>query len=265
MYKISKHRNYKNIDKIKYHKQCSIMEKYISTPYDVYWIGMNEECYGEYLQKQDKLYEGLIKTYPMDVVIQELHDNYFDAFEKDSANDTKIIVVYGVQVYEDEEENDEILLKSIMNKNGYILKEKIKSFEGDDYHYDYYFTPKFSYESTEEAYSGDMCVYHLTNDYYINKILKNGLVPKTKNKIENHPDRVYVTKKKNMNNKFILQMYKYMKNHTYKKIKKLYILKIDLSKCEDKRFFWDPSAPNGMFTYENIPPQCITIEKEYKI
>lgn len=264
MYRISKHKKYKNIDKVKHHNQCFIMEQYLSKPYEVYWIGMNEECYNEYLDKQNKLYEGLIKTYPIDIVIQELHDNYFDAFELDTSNSTKCIVVYGVKVYEDEED-DEVLLKSIMNRCGYFLKEKIKSFDEDDYYYDYYFTPKFSYECTEEAYSGDMCLYHLTNNYYIDKILKIGLTPKTKNKIEKHPDRVYVTKKKNMSDKFIKQMYKFMTNHKNKPISKLYILKIDLSKCEDKRFFWDPSAPNGMFTYENISPQCISIEKEYKI
>ena len=56
-----------------------------------------------------------------------------------------------------------------------------------------------------------------------------------------------------------------MKNYKFKPIKYIYLLKIDLSKCEDKRFFLDPSAPDGMFTYENIPPQCISIEEKINV
>ena len=270
MYKYSKHRKYKqNIEPRKYYAQCHKMEEYLASPYlkegSIYWVGMNESCYNEYLREQNKLYEGLITTYPIENVIQELNDNYFDAYEEEGMNNVKIIVVYGVRIEEDDKEDEKTLL-SIANKGGYILKEKVKSFDDEeDNHYDYYFVPKFAYECTKEAYLGDMCVYHLTNDYYIEKILKNGLAPKTKNKIENHPDRVYVAKEKNISKNFIRQMFLYMKNYKFKPIKYIYLLKIDLSKCEDKRFFLDPSAPDGMFTYENIPPQCISIEEKIDV
>ena len=261
LFEISQHRNYKNIDKIKHASQCNSMSNFLAEKYikndGIYWIAMDEECYNDFLIEQNKLYEGLITTYPIDITISKLNDNYFDAHEEEVKNGIKMIVVY----YVDKE--DENILLNITNRCGYFLKEKVKSFNGkDDNCYDYYFTPKFAYECTDEAYSGDMCLYHLTNDYYIDKILKNGLSPRAKNKIERHPDRIYVTKQNKMSNGFIKHMLSFMKNYLNKPIKYLYILKIDLSKCEDKRFFWDPSAQNGMFTYENIPPHCISIIQE---
>ena len=251
LFSISKHKNYKNLNFEKHLEQSKHMQNYLIEPYknEIYWFGMNESCYNDYLDEQNQLYEGLIKSYPINTIIKQLNEIGVYATTEIGANNVQLIVVKDVR---DDDMNN--ILK-ITNAGGYIKRNK----SGNEYS----FAPKYPHEATEEAYSDDMCLYHLTNDIYINKILKFGLVPKSKNKIENHPERVYVTKKRKMNIRFILQMFNKMQHQDI--IKTLYIIKIDLSKCEDKRFFWDPSALNGMFTYENIPPQCISIVEEINV
>lgn len=251
LFSISIHRDYKNLNFEKHLDQSKCMQEYLIEPYkdEIYWYGMNESCYNDYLNEQSKLYEGLIRSYPIETIIKQLDRLGVYARHEVGPNNVNLIIVKDVR---DGIIND--VLK-IMNVGGYIKRNKNGS--------EYSFAPKYPHDATEDAYSDDMCLYHLTNDIYIDKILKNGLVPKSKNKIEYHPERVYLTKKRKMSFRFISQMFSKMKHNEF--IKKLYIVKVDLSKCEDKRFFWDPSAPNGMFTYENIPPQCITIEEEINV
>lgn len=251
LFAISKHAKYKKLNIDKHFEQSKCMQNYLIKPYknEIYWFGMNESCYNEYLDKQNQLYEGLITSYPISTVIKQLNKLGVWAYVNTSANSIQSIVVKDVK---DSNIND--ILK-ITNACGYVKRNK----SGNEYS----FVPKYPHEATETAYSDDMCLYHLTNDICIDKILKFGLIPKTKNKIEYHPERIYVTKKRKMSLRFISQMFNKMAHNNI--IKTLYILKIDLSKCEDKRFFWDPSAQNGMFTYENIPPQCISIEEEIDV
>jgi hypothetical protein len=103
-------------------------------------------------------------------------------------------------------------------------------------------------------------VYHLTDYCHINKILKNGLVPKHKDKWSPHPDRIYllIDNNKQIINLLIEQM------GYYKEDKHPVLLKIDLKKnpigtirlFEDQMFSNDEDI-YGIFTAENIHPQCI--------
>lgn len=105
-------------------------------------------------------------------------------------------------------------------------------------------------------------LYHVTEKIYLDKILKNGLIPKTKNKIEKHPERTYVIDSyegaldfENM----LFDMY----------TKKYTILKIDVKLLNRIKLYHDPTffeneTENGIeynayYTYDNIPNFAITI------
>ena len=249
---ISEHKNFNLIPEL-YNAQCKSMEEYLNENYDIDWMPMLETAYLEYLDYQDELYEGLITSYPIDRVYNFFKSRNYNVELNDDKNLTSSITI--------KSHNKEFVFKK-MEKYGYYC-----SYQKYYAEYNFYvmvFTPKYTYECTQYVYENNMELYHLTNDRYIDKILTKGLIPRHQNKIEyNHPDRIYLGLNEIKNIGFISHMFNTMKNK--KDISKLYILKIDLSKCEDKRFFYDNMTPNGIFTYENIPPKAISIYKEIDV
>ena len=244
---ISTHNLFRNINKNLHNEQCHAMHEYLASNCENYWLPMMEDEYSKYLQKQNKLYEGLITSYPIDNVYNFFKTNGYNVNIVKDHNDA-----HSIKIQFNKNNIDYINTK--MMKYGYYCSYKNKVYQIA------YFTPKFIYECTEEVYANNMKLYHLTNDLYIDKILKIGLIPKHQNKIEyDHPDRVYLGLKEIRNLSFISHMFKTMRNKN--RIKKLYVLEIDLSKCEDKRFFKDNLTPDGVFTYENIPSHCISVNK----
>ena len=131
--------------------------------------------------------------------------------------------------------------------------------------------PKFLYEVTDEINKEDCILYHITPLQNKKKILQKGLIPKYKNyRLDNYPDRIYFYRS-NQKNKLDL-LCKNLSCDTC--IKEWLILKINLKdkrsyKENDKstmyRFFEDPKSQYGVFTYENIDPQCIEFYKEVKL
>jgi len=111
-------------------------------------------------------------------------------------------------------------------------------------------------------------IYHVCKEQNIEKILKIGLYSKSKKRISNHPDRIYLCtdiqccddliKRFKMNdliNELPEQRYK--------------ILEIDISKLKsdflesNKEIIFrkDPNmTKNGIYTYDNIPPKYIKIK-----
>lgn len=144
-------------------------------------------------------------------------------------------------------------------------------------------------------------LYHLTMKKNMNHIDKYGLIPRNSHTyVDNYPDRVYfwwsnsrpmlyaqvaehakkfkkemITKLKETyedykNGKISYTKLKYIYDHRYD-YREWVILKIDLKSraVYDKndittqyRFFDDPKS-QGLFTYENIDPLCITVDDEY--
>lgn len=89
-------------------------------------------------------------------------------------------------------------------------------------------------------------LYHVTSLDSINKIKRQGLVPKSRNKKSIHPDRIYlVVKKEDFNNTDLLDY-----------INKPVILEIDNSKLNLK-LHHDINFDGAVYTTDNIPPQSI--------
>jgi hypothetical protein len=64
---ISEHKDY-NLDINLYNNQCNSMEHYLNENYDIDWMPMLETAYLDYLDNQNELYEGLITSYPINLV-----------------------------------------------------------------------------------------------------------------------------------------------------------------------------------------------------
>lgn len=141
-----------------------------------------------------------------------------------------------------------------MNNMGYFLASYYKNermlgsnYNGNDWDLAK-FEAKFDIEYTPQS----RYLYHVTDEKYLPKILKNGLIPKSKNKISKHPDRIYLaTNEENMfeiGNIFIEDGF----------IENIIYLKISLNKLYNK-FLIEPQFPGGIYTTQNIPPTNIEI------
>ena len=123
-----------------------------------------------------------------------------------------------------------------------------------------------------------MKLYHITSDIYLDKILKNGLSPKSKGKMVSHPERVYLFNfsiglegdnaaqfNKRPASDDIGNMIADLHSATNvdnksSEIKKYYLLEVDTLKLSPNVKFWlDPAWENvgAVWTSSNIPPNAI--------
>lgn len=117
-------------------------------------------------------------------------------------------------------------------------------------------------------------MYHITNTTYIDKILKIGLVPKSKNKLSNHPDRIYLCEKiencEKLKNLMFMNDDYYMTGINYKpknnKLKSYTILKVDMRGLDNIKVFKDPNYEDkGFYITKNIPKERLSIIKKLDI
>ena len=126
---------------------------------------------------------------------------------------------------------------------------------------------------TSEIYDQNF-IYHITDRKYVKKILKNGLLTRTKNKLGNYPELnhflTHFTHKgtiskiiKNFNGEYSLKI------DAKLQIDDPIILRINSQYCKNYniKFSYDPTgAKNCIISYNNIPPNLIEIvdENEYE-
>lgn len=204
--------------------------------------------------------EGLIKSIDYDVFEKRLillfskYHKFIDI--KITHFGVKLIINNGV--FNKHLYNDFI---SLLNVCGYIISyfyydEENNTHnrtidENDVFHYNYdilniNLIKKFDAEEIEIP----IILYHLTEKINLNKILKIGLVPKTKNKIENHPERIYLLS----NLREVLSLKKvfddlYEKNYI--------ILEIDIRLLKKIKLYKDPTYFNNLEDYEDINNQAL--------
>jgi hypothetical protein len=107
-------------------------------------------------------------------------------------------------------------------------------------------------------------LYHITNNSYVDKILKSGLVPKSKNKLSTHPDRIYLCKTIQDCENLKIHMYNSDKFNNFgmdykkenNKSLEYTILKIDIKDLKIK-IFKDPNYKQGYYIINNIEPSRI--------
>jgi len=124
-------------------------------------------------------------------------------------------------------------------------------------------TVKYEAKYNKEVIVDEGFLYHVTPDIMWPKINHAGLTPKTQSKLANHPGRIYLLYKfKDKSSDIANTIQSLFDNYEHKKyVKYMYILKIDVSKLKNNKFFEDPNFKicDAVWTNENIPPYAISI------
>jgi len=111
-----------------------------------------------------------------------------------------------------------------------------------------------------------LILFHVTNTKNIQKIKSKGLIPKSGNKIENHPERIYLTDSIEGANDFINSLNQMYPNSTFTVLKIQTKLLNKLTLYYDPSFFTDENIDsynyNVFYSYDNISPYAIEFEKE---
>ena len=214
--------------------------------------------------KESPLMEGVFSTYEPEKVKRYLEKRYGKyAFVETFENDNNV-TIFRIGVYNDEENKH--VVDSDMALCGYFPSETKVSKDGTTLYI--YYEPRHQ-NKVNELVQDEEYIYHLTHTNKVNKILKNGLVPKTNNKKFLYPDRIYCfLHEPDVDDCLILMKQFY--NEELKKAKQKNItvyngtytlLKIDTELVKNIDFSYDPNAIDCVYTYDNIPPQAITIER----
>jgi hypothetical protein len=133
--------------------------------------------------------------------------------------------------------NYDRLIKDINNKNITYLKIRCEA----------------KYDDLIDTYG---TFYHVCKKQNLDKILKIGLVPKSKSKTSYHPDRIYllnnISDAENLINRF----------NFYDSSSEYIILKININKEDNIKLYNDPNYnKKGCYTYDNINKNNISIVK----
>lgn len=160
-----------------------------------------------------------------------------------------VLTGYQEDFYEPIESETTYLLKDIESN---LLEMEKEGFDPDSYVALLYFEPKF-YKEIPASELPDVA-YHVTDYKYIDKIMKKGLVPKHKDKLTKHPDRVYLfIDKKNIQG--------LIDNINFGvEVEKPFLLEVDISEYKkNNKFYIDPNLDDGgVYVTNTISPNLIT-------
>lgn len=141
--------------------------------------------------------------------------------------------------------------------------KKSNKYQKDINNFKLYCEPKW-----DNSIKIDSELFHLTKSKNTNDILKYGLMPKSGKKKNYHPERIYLSY--NMND--ILVLLNHFRNlDKIKNNKDSYdVLKIDTNNLKSFNFnnkeynivFYKDSNSNGVYTYDRINPDNITLYKQ---
>ena len=239
----------------------------------------------------DYINEGLIKTYPGDKISKNLTNsligsglNFNVQFLK---NDNKIkLTIYFFNSIPSSSLEDlfDIIDSVVVNKGGWFPSQmNIENINGMNnqmrYNLNNLYLNHSQYNNVEITYESKFDetiveipdrLYHLSISEYENKIFKHGLVPKSKDKLTSHLDRVYLCSSIEDCKMLISRMKLYYNNekifNVYNKQKRMYnkntkpvIFEIDNSDKFINKLYKDPNYEGGFYILENIPPGRIKI------
>ena len=212
----------------------------------------------------DDVNEGLITTYRAesvkDIVCRKFNISE-ECFQIDK--DYKTIGLY-LKTTMDSNTIGEI--ENYMRTCGYHSARKRKLYTEDGVSYYFYlFEPKFSEDITDSIKTRYKYLYHATPSICVNKILKKGLVPRSKNSMFTYPDRIYFMLGDNLNEEQLkvlcrVRALRFRKQSNIIDNNDYSILRIDLSQVGNSvKFYVDPFADEAIYTFENVSPKAISI------
>ena len=199
--------------------------------------------------------EGLISTYDVNQTvhsISELFNLQNSELDKGKFFDGKIWIKSGdkndiikIELYDLSNINN---INFYMKKYGWICSEQNNNI--------------FTYEKKFDTFilakrlilDDNQFLYHITTKNLVNKIIKQGLIPKNKvNGFIDSEERNYFFLKQPTKEK--------LKDfYFYKLMEPVVLLKIDLSKINPStKFYYDPRTEDALYVYEPIPNNAIEI------
>jgi hypothetical protein len=156
---------------------------------------------------------------------------------------------------------------SLIGNLGYFISEYehnniIKKYNKDDIMFLFYKNFKIDITIYVEPYYDieikniPDILFHITPNIFVDKILKYGLFPKSKNKISFHPDRIFLCND-NIKTKILCNKFKKLSNYgcDWK------ILKINSKDIKDLKLYEDPNyrSDGGLYCLNNIENKYIEI------
>lgn len=212
--------------------------------------------------------EGLIKTYPIDKSVNYLIRKYGLNHEQIQIEpiDNGIITINIICIILPNSIDGNTLgnIKHDLQTCGYFNNQEPISIQNTNF-FIMAFEPKFSEEVTEMVKQKYHYLYHSAPKIYLDKITKNGLIPKSKNSLFFYPDRTFLMIGDKLDNKQVdvlkkVQNARNVNADTNNPIerKEHVLIVIDTTKLPtDVKFYCDPMAYGAIFTYDNIPPNSI--------
>jgi len=246
--------------------------------------------FGELINEQKVLYEGLIKTYSVHDTERKLNDDFPNITFKIGTNDSNKTNYFSIEINKDV--NIDMLVQ-IMNTYGwYLASPKIENLKKDFSNIgqqDFLrlkFEAKFDTEITDEfdyAESHLKQFLHITQYSNLNNIINKGLCPRTNSRDTYHPERIYLLPITTPINGIINLMIQFFysikgkikgktqldKTIREKNIEKYAVLEVDLGRIMETeyrtlkpktRLFRDPNLNGGFYTMENIRPDHIILK-----
>ena len=225
--------------------------------------------------KYFKKFEGLIKTYDYNIIIKLLNNLLVKYNENDSNIRQSAQGIYA-RFSKKFIKKSYLDILNILKVCGYVIssysydeKKRInKQPENNNILSDIYtyinFTliKKFDIENIDNIDN----LYHVTDKKNIKNILKNGLIPKSNNKIESHPDRIYLMSNLTGANHYLRLLEDKYGDYSGDRF---IILKIN-KKLINIKLYYDPmylrseknvevSGFDAFYTYDNISPDSIEL------
>ncbi len=228
---------------------------------------------------RDVLSEGLITSYDAETVARKVNSRFdLSVFLDDVGDDNVGVVnVIGVLVPKKMGKYEIGELMHFMSSCGYFKNQK-QAVTKDGNFYIYVFEPTFSKDITQLVKNRCRFLYHMTPKIYLNKILRNGIVPKGSNEGGSgrffYPDRTFLMMGDVPPTKRNTALY------SVQKLKKVRLngmdnenvpsdhvmLKIDTALLsDDMKFYADPLTNNSIFTYDTISPNAIVDIEDFDI
>jgi len=242
--------------------------------------------YENFKDSENKLNEGLIKSYPIDKsfdILINKTDPVLDNVKRESMiqNNKIMLCCNKLNI------SEFLDLLTTINNLGYFIST-IKPYQNTPFKFLQFneFKIKFFNENSLNKFTSyDIIIeakfdiiyktssnklYHVTEDIYVNKIFKNGLIVKSYNTLLDYPERIYLTDDIQHSKLFIDKKKFYYNNYQDKNIERrigkdqyrkksdnvYVILEIDNSN-KDIILYLDPNMSNAYFTLNTIPPNKI--------
>lgn len=154
-----------------------------------------------------------------------------------------------------------LIIKTKSTWEKFNEKEFIKKYMNDTKGVVFDIKAKYDKENTHIQVTPDF--YHVTPSKYESKILKIGLIPKSKGKIGNHPDRIYLVKRI-VDAVALAETFSIMENeHDYT------IFKVNIEEAKKRndelKLYYDPSLNSGLYTLTNIHPNFLIVIKRIQV